>query len=60
MEVYVQMCVYSFSHKSLNYFWKEKHEPANTGCLQGKELEARVGRNMISAHPFTLKAGTAV
>ena len=52
LNVYVQMCVHSFSHKSLNYFWKENREPGNIGCFQGEELEAGVGRTKFSAHPF--------
>ena len=54
VNVYVWTYVYPFSDKSLNHSWKEKHEPGNTGCLQGGPLEASVGRKMFSAHLFTL------
>lgn len=53
------VCVYEcvfLSHVHLNYFWRDKHEPDNTGDLQCKEPQAGVGRKMITVpiHPLTL------
>lgn len=59
VHVCVYVCVHFSSHRCLNCFWKEQHEPGHTGCLQGKAAEARCGKHSLYTPP-PFEAGVSV